>query len=236
MSVNGQPPPPPRATIREASLYVLGGLVLLLHLFVLGAMMVIKDYVAPFVCDGIGIHTWEYWSLGPQAGFTVLGIAAFGFLLYHTLWKEAFYVAVVMNIGCAALHFVAAMYWIQWKKSCSSHFQCFGCDIGPAFPMTDWAKAYLALTCCLSAANLFEFVWDIIIFNYTGVQGVLWWAYGANESAFTTYDAVPRSLYGYPGNTSIGVTTSSGNSIAGTIDEARQKLIAGKHIGDGIAG
>ncbi len=236
MAVNGSPPPPPRATIREASLYVLGGIVLMLHLAVVGAMLCIKDYVAPFVCDGVGIHTWEYWSLGPQAGFTVLGIGAFGFLLYHTLWREAFYAAVILNGGCAALHFVAAMYWIEWKKGCASHFQCFGCDVGPEFPMTKWAKAYLGLTCALSAMNLFELVWDVIIYNFTGVQGMLWWAYGANESAFTTYDAVPTNIYGYPNNTAIAVTNAASSSIDATIDGARAKLAAGTHIGDGIMG
>ncbi len=193
------PPPPPRGSIREQTLYASVSVVWVIDTFIIVVLGIITQLVQVDICGTAGWKTWEYWSLMPQAILSLLASAAVGWLLWHTLWRGAHWVAMFLVVGTGSLNIFSAIWYIKYNNSCSSFLQCWGgCAAGPAFPITDAFITFWALVASLGALRIFYVLAIIVIGSYTATQGLLWWAYGTNEAAFHYYEKYPvSSPYGY---------------------------------------
>ena len=68
------PPPPPRGSIREQTLYAFTSLLWITDLLVIVVLAIITQLVPVDICGTAGWKTWEYWSLMPQVGLSLLAI------------------------------------------------------------------------------------------------------------------------------------------------------------------
>lgn len=215
------PPPPPRGSIREQTLYALTSLVSVIDVVVIVVLCIITQLVPVDICGTAGWRTWEYWSLMPQVGLSLLATYTVCWLLWHTLLRGAHWIAMFFSVGTFGLNLFSVIWYVKYHRSCSSFPQCWGlCAPGPSFPITDAMITFWALVGTLAAIRAYYIIAIIVIGSYTATQGLLWWAYGTNEAAFHYYEKYPvSSPYGYQTvNTQDGVVVPPSSRVDSSIN------------------